>query len=80
MTAAVFDQLYNAVDEKALMAHLREFARWEKLSGSKDEFANVEYLKKQLDDIGFKTQLILHDAYISLPLEAKVIINGKSLR
>ena len=80
MSAAVFDQLYSAVDEAALMSHLREFARWEKLSGSKDEFANVEYLKKQLEALGYKTELILHDAYISLPLEAKVIVNGKSLR
>ncbi len=51
MTAAVFDKLYNAVDEQALMGHLREFERWEKLSGSKDELANVEYLKKQLDSL-----------------------------
>jgi len=80
MPAAVFDQLYNAVDEKALMAHLREFARWEKLSGSKDEMANVAYLKNQLDALGYQTQLILHDAYISLPLEAKVTVGGKSLR
>ncbi len=80
MTVAVFDQLYNAVDEKALMAHLREFARWQKLSGSKDELANVECVQKQLEDLGYETQLILHDAYISLPLEAKVIVNGKSLR
>ena len=80
MTVAVFDQLYSAVDEKALMAHLREFARWQKLSGSKDELANVEYVQKQLEDLGYETQLILHDAYISLPLEAKVIVNSKSLR
>ena len=80
MTTAVVDQLYSAVDEKALMAHVREFARWQKLSGSKDELANVAYLQKQLDDLGYETQLVLHDAYVSLPLGAKVIVNGKALR
>lgn len=80
MSAAVFERLYNAVDETELMKHTQEFTRWVKLSGSKDELENVKYLQKQLDGYGYKTELILHDAYISLPLEAKVVVNGKSLR
>ena len=62
------------------MAHLHEFARWVKLSGTPEELTNVQYLKGQLDGMGYKTELILHDAYISLPLEARIEVNGKALR
>ncbi|NLS17759.1 M28 family peptidase [Rhizobium sp. P40RR-XXII] len=67
-------------DRERLMAHIREFARRVKLSGTPDELESFHYLQAQMDSYGYQTQLLSHDAFISLPGEAKVEIEGESLR
>jgi hypothetical protein len=69
-----------SVDGTELMSHMREFARWVKLSGTKDELRSLEYVQRKCEDYGFRTKLILHDAYISLPQSASVEIDNTALK
>lgn len=62
-----------------LMDHCRAFARWVKLSGTKDEAESLRYVQARLDEYGYRTQIILHDAYISLPGKARVEVDGAAL-
>ncbi len=65
-------RLCAAVDPAAMMRHLEEFARHIKLSGTPEELASFRYLKATLDGYGYATDLIMHDAYISLPGPARL--------
>lgn len=76
MTYSPFADLTAAVDPGRLMRHVEEFARRIKLSGSVEELASFRYLQAQLDGIGYATRLILHDAYISLPVSAGLEMAG----
>ncbi|GAC1045495.1 M28 family peptidase [Rhizobium sp. No.120] len=67
-------------DREQLMVHIREFARRVKLSGTPEELESFEYLQAQMDSYGYRTRLLSHDAFISLPGAAKVEIEGESLR
>ncbi|KAA1176617.1 M28 family peptidase [Rhizobium tropici] len=67
-------------DRERLMAHIREFARRVKLSGTPEELQSFYYLQAQMDSYGYRTQLLSHDAFISLPGAGKVEIEGESLR
>jgi Peptidase family M28 len=71
MTTDWISSLCAAVDSGAMMRHLEEFARRVKLSGTDEELESFRYLQATLDGYGYKTDLILHDAYISLPGKAK---------
>jgi hypothetical protein len=64
------------VSGKELMRHCREFAKRVKLSGTPEELESFRYLKRCLDRYGYRTKLISHDAYISLPGQSKVEANG----
>ena len=80
MSEQILQELTASVSATALMAHCQEFARWVKLSGSAAELESFRYLQARLDEWGFRTRLIAHDAYISLPLEARVDVDGTRLR
>ena len=67
-------------DREQLMVHIREFARRVKLSGTPEELESFQYLQAQMDSYGYRTRLLSHDAFISLPGAAKVEIEGESLR
>jgi len=71
--------LAAAVSGPSMMAHLREFARWVKLSGTPDELESLKYVRAKLDEYGYRTQLVMHEAYISLPGKARVEVDGKPL-
>ncbi|MCW3475564.1 M28 family metallopeptidase [Limobrevibacterium gyesilva] len=72
--------LVESVSAPAMMAHLREFARWVKLSGTAEEMESLRYVRARLDEYGFRTQMLLHDAYISLPGPARVTVDGSALK
>src|SRR5215472_14515176 len=57
----------KSVSGTELMRHCREFAKRIKLSGTPEELESFRYLKSCLDGYGYRTALIAHDAYISLP-------------
>lgn len=63
-----------------MMDHLKEFARWQKLAGSAEEASSLEYIRQQLEGYGFETTLLHHDAFISLPQEASLELNGKQIK
>jgi Peptidase family M28 len=71
-------RLCAAVDPAAMMRHLQEFARRVKLSGTPEELESFRYLKATLGGYGFRTDLIQHDAYISLPGRARIEIGGEA--
>ncbi len=68
-----------AVDPAGLMRHLHEFARRVKLSGTAEELESFRYLQDRMEQYGYRTQLILHDAYISLPVRSQVEVDGRTL-
>ncbi len=67
-------------DTDKLMEHIREFSRRVKLSGTAEELESFRYLQSQMEGYGYDTKLIQHDAYISLPGRARVIVDGRMLR
>ncbi len=67
------------VQSARLMAHCGTFAEYVKLSGSADELASMRYVQAQMDAAGFRTTLISHDAYISLPGPAAVTVDGQPM-
>jgi hypothetical protein len=78
--AAEATSLCGAVDVGRLMAHLGEFARRVKLSGSAEELESFRYLEATMAAAGFRTRLLSHDAYISLPRSSEVRVGGETLR
>ncbi len=71
--------LCNAVDGSVLMGHVREFARWIKLSGTPDELQSLGYVQERMNEYGYRTSRIMHDAYISLPGASRVDLDNQSL-
>ena len=69
----------DQVDTGRLMQHCERMAQWMKLSGTPAELDSLKAVQAQLDGFGYRTQLIHHDAYISLPGEASVVVGGKAL-
>ena len=72
--------LADEVSGDELMRHAREFARRVKLSGTAEERESFEYLRAEMERIGFRTELIEHDAYISLPGASRVLVGNDALR
>lgn len=66
-------------DRERLMAHIGEFSRRVKLSGTPEELESFRYLQAQMDSYGYRTRLLSHDAFISLPGAAKVEIEGEEI-
>ncbi len=71
------DTLRAEISSAEMFAHLEEFAKRVKLSGTPEELESFEYLQAQLDAMGFATDLIRHDAYISLPGAASLKVGGR---
>ncbi len=67
------------VSGSELMASCAKFAERIKLSGTPDELASMKDIRAKLDGYGYRTELILHDAYISLPGPAAVTVDGVPL-
>jgi len=64
----------NAVSGERLMEDTRVIAKWVRLSGSPEEREAFAYVERQLREAGLRTQLLEHDALISLPLSATLRI------
>ena len=74
------ETMLGAVDTDALMRHAREFARRVKLSGTPEELESFRYLQKCMEEFGYRTTLLSHEAYISLPGSSRVAVEGRQLR
>lgn len=62
-----------------LMKTVKQISSWERLSGSEDEYAAFEYLEGILSSLGYKTDLVKHDAFISLPVYSRLFVNGEEV-
>jgi hypothetical protein len=72
MTTPTPADLCASVSATGLMRHVAEFARWTKHAGTPEELESLKFIRVEFDSYGFDTELILHDAYISLPGAASV--------
>lgn len=63
-----------SVSGRQLMAYTGGIARWVRLSGEPDERRAFAYVEGVLQDLGLRTQLIEHEAFISLPGRAHLEI------
>jgi hypothetical protein len=79
MNAAAPQGLTDAVSGPEMMANLREIARWQKYSGTAEEREALGFLETRMRDYGFRTQVLLHDAFISLPGKASVLVDGRAI-
>ena len=69
-------ELADQVLGSRLMADCAGFARYQKLSGTAPELASLGTVRKALDAAGFRTALLKHGTYISLPGAASVAVDG----
>lgn len=66
----------NAVSRERMMAIVNRIASYERLSGSADERKAFEFIEEGMRSYGFRTRLIEHDAYISLPISASLKVTS----
>ncbi len=59
-----------------LMEKVKKISGWQRYSGSDEELEAFKYLKNILDNIGYETKLIMHDAYISIPISSTLYVGG----
>ncbi|MDR7471086.1 MAG: M28 family peptidase [Armatimonadota bacterium] len=64
------------VSLERLMQDLRVITQWERLSGSAEERRAFEYIQRELASAGLRTQVLEHDALISLPRNAALHVHG----
>lgn len=76
----LLDAVAAEVDRDRLMAHVAEFAKRVKLSGTPEELESFGYLENTMRGYGFRTRLLSHDAYISLPGAASLAVDGRAIR
>ncbi len=72
-----FDSFALEVSADNLLRDTENIAEYERLSGSEEELKAFRYLEKKYREYGAHTRLTFHDAYISLPLESSLVINGE---
>src|SRR5699024_10834362 len=68
-------------NDKQLMTHVENIAKWVRLSGSTEEAKAFDYIEEQLKEWQVDYTRKTHKAYISLPESASltVTIDGQSL-
>jgi hypothetical protein len=76
---AVESAVPGAVSAQRMMAGLKTLAQWSKVATTPGEASSFAWLKQQLDEIGLKTRLISHDAYISIPGPARLVIGERTV-
>ena len=67
------------MDGALMWRHLEVFDRHCKEAGSAGERESLAYIEAQMREYGYDTELILHDAYISLPGAARVVVDGAEI-
>lgn len=70
----------DSVSGIEMMKNLHEIAHWVKLSGTAEEREALGFIDRCMAEYGFRTRIILHDAYISLPRKAHVTVGRKKLK
>lgn len=73
-----FDYL-SGLSVENLMNHTKKISGWQRFSGTEEELEAFRYMEEMLRSFGCRTELVLHDAYISLPVSSKLILNGEEV-
>jgi hypothetical protein len=76
--AELLSRSLDRVSTERLTAHTRELARWTKHAGTPGELKSLAYVERALASYGYRTELIRHDAYISLPGAARLDLDDFS--
>jgi hypothetical protein len=79
MAQTPLPQLIESISGPGMWGHLVEFSRWTKHAASPGELESLAYIQAKLKDYGYATELVMHDAYISLPGAARVEHAGRTL-
>jgi hypothetical protein len=79
MSDPTIRSLCDAVSGGEMMANLREIARWMKLSGTPEEMEALRFVEGRIRDYGYRTTMLSHDAYISLPGPARIEVDNQAL-
>ncbi|WP_262032182.1 M28 family peptidase [Microvirga sp. Mcv34] len=80
MTQPTLDTVIAAVDGPLMMQHMRLFDRYTKVAGTPTELESLRYCEERMRAYGFRTEIIQHDAYISVPVKGEAVLKGQSLR
>ena len=67
-------ELAAQVSSATLMAHVRTIGAWERESGSPGEALAFDYIERALKSYGVEAERCLIEAFISLPLEARLAL------
>ena len=76
----LLDRLCADVSGAEMMRHMQVFARWTKVAGTPEELESLRYVQGAMDGYGYRTTLLSHDAFISIPGPARIEALGRSLR
>jgi hypothetical protein len=68
--------IINKVNSQLLMDYTTNVAKQVRLSGSPEELCSFRYIEEKMKSFGLKTDLTFSNAYISLPLDSKLTVNG----
>jgi hypothetical protein len=79
MSDTTIERLCGSLNADAMMKDLGEFARRVKLSGTAEELASFRFIQSRLDEYGFRTTLMSHQAYISLPGRAGLGVGNEQI-
>lgn len=71
--------LLAQVDGPLLMRTTAAIAHWERNSGESDELASFEWIDARMREMGYRTTLSHHRAYISLPGPARLQVAGSDV-
>ena len=67
-------ELLPGVSAETLMGHARAFAAWERESGTPGEAQAYDHIERALKGYGYAVERREIEAFISLPLEGRVIL------
>lgn len=66
------DKLLNIVDEKLMWSHVEFLNKLHRVSGTKQDFEAVEYIRTKLEEYNVENEVLSFDAYISHPKAASI--------
>jgi hypothetical protein len=79
MTDTAFPQLTAAVSAEEMMQNLETLATRVKLAGTAEELESLRFIEARMQAYGYRTTVLQHPAYISLPGAARVTAGGQAL-
>jgi hypothetical protein len=74
-----FEKYVEMVSKEFLMEYTRKISSEVRLSGTAEELRAFHYVKETLESFGVSTYLQHSDAYISLPVNASLKLNGETI-